>query len=406
MSRARPAPKRPRVGLVPMEEQSTAMSERAPRLAGIGDTVIPVFILSALLPLRGIHHLIPGIPDLPINTMAAIALVGLSFFFRPRWRVGMLGLGIAAAALAATLLIPSALSQEDFNLRRAGSLATLFGLGFVVAQGRLHLDSVRRGLLTGLIAGAALSLIAPSSGYEGRLTGVLGDPNGYAFTMVVIGFVVAQGVRRRRYMFFLLAFIGVTIWFTQSRTTLFAFAVALLWAALGRRLGKLIGILTLIGITWAFQWTSEFSERQGWFVERLGSDNLRDRLAEVERTLTDTAGWWGHGLGTAEAVFDGIFLFFHNSYRALQTEGGLVALILLMALGAALYWNFFNLPTASRPAWAEAAIIAGAICSVNIGYSLTSVPMAVAIGMYIAYHCQARAELSAESAEPDPYRAQ
>ncbi len=189
-----------------------------------------------------------------------------------------------------------------------------------------------------------------------------------------------------------------TIWLTQSRTSMFALAIATLWVLFGRRFGRILSLGALIGVVWLFQWASEYAERQGWFQERLGSDNLRDRLTESERILTDSAGWWGHGLGTALAEFEGVTLFFHNSFRALQTEGGLIALILLIIMGISLYWNFHELPATHRPVWAEAAIIAALICSINIGYSLTSVPMAMAVGMYIAYHCLAREELAAEAA--------
>lgn len=378
-------------------EQLASLS--APPASSIGNTVIPIFLLAILLPVRGFDSVVSGLPDLPINTLAAILLIMIAAFVRPRWRVDMPAVVVTAGALLMSLLVPSALIQPDFELRRAGSLTILFGLAYVIAGGRLQLDSLRRGMLVGLVAAVAIgtALIGRSS-YAGRLSGLLGDPNGFGFTLVAIGFGIAQGMARRRDLILLWVFLAGSIWLTQSRTTMFAFAVATLWVFFGRRLGRITGLIVLVGITWLFQWTSEFAERQGWFVERLGSDNLRDRLEETERLLTATAGWWGHGLGTAVAEFDGITLFFHNSYRALQTEGGLVALILLIILGMSLFWLFPSLPATSRPVWAEGAIIAGCICSVNIGYSLTQPAMATAIGMYIAYHCLAREQLKAESA--------
>lgn len=366
----------------------------------VGHTVISVFLLAVIIPLRGIHHLIPGFPDLPLNTIAAIILMLLAFFMRPRWQISLPMFTLAAGALWVSLLLPSALFQDPFDLRRAGSLTALFGLAYALGSGRLHLDSIRRGVLVGLLFGVFISVIRlgnTNSSYEGRLTGVLGDPNGIGFTIVALGCIVAQQMTSRRNLLLLWMFMAGTIWLTQSRTSMFALAIATLWAVFGRRFGRVLSLAILVGVVWGFQWASEFAERQGWFQERLGSDNLRDRLAEVEQTLTDSAGWWGHGLGTAAAEFDGIFLFFHNSYRALQTEGGLTALILLIVMGISLYWNFHELPSTHRPMWAEAAIIGALICSINIGYSLTSVPMAMTVGMYIAYHCLAREELATES---------
>lgn len=366
----------------------------------VGHTVISVFLLSVIIPLRGLHTLIPGFPDLPLNTMAAILLAVLAFFARPRWRISLPMFTLAAGALWVALILPSAFLQDDFDLRRAGSLTSLFALAYVVGSGRLHIDSIRRGLLVGMVAGTAVSIprMGGSSHYAGRLTGLLGDPNGFGFTVLAVGLIVAQRMTRRRDVWLLWLFMAGTIWLTQSRTSMFALAIATLWVLFGRRFGRILSLGALIGVVWLFQWASEYAERQGWFQERLGSDNLRDRLAESEQILTDSAGWWGHGLGTALAEFEGVTLFFHNSFRALQTEGGLIALILLIIMGISLYWNFHELPATHRPVWAEAAIIAALICSINIGYSLTSVPMAMTVGMYIAYHCLAREELAAEAA--------
>lgn len=373
----------------------------APRDHGVGNTVIPIFLLAVIIPLRGLHTVIPGFPDLPINTMAAILLAALALFVRPQWLISIPGFTILSAALWITLIFPSAIYQEDFDLRRAGSLTALFAVAAVVAGGRVHLDSLRRGMMVGLVVGVAAGIVQMqnATNYFGRLAGVLGDPNGVGFTVVSLGFVIAQRTQNRFHLALLYLFMSGTIWLTQSRTTMFAFAVGTLWVLVGRRIGRVIGITALAGVTWFFQWISAYAERQGWFVERLGSDNLRDRLAETEQILTDSAGWWGNGLGTAVAEFDGISLFFHNSYRALQAEGGLIAIILLILMGASLYWSFHALPADRRPLWGEAALIAACICSFNIGYSITSVPMAITVGAYIGYHCLAREQLKVEQLE-------
>lgn len=385
------------------EIEAEATAEQTDAGRRVGDTVIPVFILALLIPLRGLHHLIPGFPDWPINTMAAIALAALGVFFPARWAVRLPLFAAAGVALWLELMLTSFLTQPDFAVRRAGSLTALLALAFVVGTGRMHLDSLRRGIAVALVIGVAEGVAAMpgATGYAGRLTGMLGDPNGVGFTVVTLGFIVGQRITNRKLLIVWWLFLGGSIWLTQSRTTIFAYMVATLWVLFGRRINRFVGILALAGVTWAFQWASAFMEAQGWFAERLGSDELRDRLAEVEQAMTSTAGWWGHGLGTAVAEFDGITLFFHNSYRALQTEGGLVALILLIIMGVALYWSFHSLPSDRRPVWAEAALIAACICSFNIGYSLTSVPMAMAVGMYLAYHCLAREQLQAEQLQAE-----
>lgn len=364
-------------------------------------TVIPIFLLAVLIPLRGLHTIIPGFPDWPINTMAAIALAMVAAFYHSRWRMPSLLFAASGLGLWLALILPSTISQGDFDLRRAGSLTALFAIAYAMGSGRLHLDSLRRGIMTGLVVGAAVGIVQMqgATGYVGRLAGLLGDPNGVGFTVVTLGFVVAQRMASRRHLAILLAFMGAVIWLTQSRTTMFAALIAVSWVVLGRRIGRFASIVGLGTVLWLFQWASAFAEAQGWFTERLGSDNLRERLAITERMLTDSAGLWGHGLGTAIAEFDGIRLFFHNSYRALQTEGGIVSLVLFLVMAAALFWNFHSLPVHRRPVWAEAGLIAACICSMNIGYSLTSVPMAVAVGFYLAYQAQARPD-AVETEEP------
>lgn len=378
-----------------------------PQDQGVGNTVIPIFLLAMLIPLRDLSSGTFGLPSFPIPAIVGILLIAVAAFQRSRWQVELPWFTITAGLLITSLIFSSAVTQPDFDIRRAGNYGIVLLLAYVLAGGRLHLDSVRRGLLFGFVVGMAVDvwlLIQGNSPYPGRLSGILGDPNAVGFSLVTLGFIIAQGMQSKRRLVFLWLGMAASIWLTQSRTSMFAFAIATLWVFLGRRFGRVMGLAALIGATWLFQWASEFAEAQGWFQERLGSDNLRDRLEAAEKLMTESAGWWGHGLGTGVAEFDGVTLYFHNSYRALQTEGGLVALTLLILMGVILFSSFYTLPNSNRPVWAEAAVIGACICSFNIGYSLTSVQMATAVGMYLAYHCLAREQLKVEQREESPAR--
>ena len=178
---------------------------------------------------------------------------------------------------------------------------------------------------------------------------------------------------------------GGAVLLTVSRTSLFALLAATLWALVGPRLGRWASVAA-VAVAWpVYQLLVGAARDNGFFAERAGSDALRLRLAVIEGIMADDAGLKGMGLGTAKAVVDGAPLWFHNSYSALRVEGGVIAFGLLVVCLAALFWSIHQVPADRRNAWYESAVLAGLICSLNIGFSLTSVSMAVAVGMYVLY---------------------
>ncbi|WP_353081900.1 hypothetical protein [Tessaracoccus lapidicaptus] len=351
-----------------------------------GDIVIPVFLLGLLLPVRGIEFLVPAM-SLPINTLACVGLVAVAVWAPSRWPAASPAVLLSATALVGWLVARTVLEQGLGELRRTVNILTLFLVAGVIASGRVHVRSLTRGIGIGLVAGLIIGVaLLPRSSYVGRLTGVLGDPNAAGYVLATLGFAAAQSLTTRRTRLVLWAVVAVGIALTVSRTSMFAFAVATLWVWLAPRMRRL-GSLALLGGTSAlYLWLNGLAEARNWFTARDGSDTLREELAAVERRMVDQAGWWGDGLGTAVTEIRGTTLFFHNSYRAMQVEGGLIALGLLLLLLGALFWMVHQLPPQDRPVWAEGAIIAALICSFNIGFSLTSPPLAVAIGLYLAYH--------------------
>lgn len=351
-----------------------------------GDIVIPVFLLGLLLPVRGIEFLVPAM-SLPINTLACVGLVAVAVWVPSRWPAASPAVLLSATALVGWLVARTVLEQGLGELRRTVNILTLFLVAGVIASGRVHVRSLTRGIGIGLVAGLIISVaLLPRSSYVGRLTGVLGDPNAAGYVLATLGFAAAQSLTTRRTRLSLWAVVAVGIALTVSRTSMFALAVATLWVWLAPRIRRLGSLVLLGGTTALYLWLNGLAEARNWFTARDGSDTLREELAAVERRMVDQAGWWGDGLGTAVTEIRGTTLFFHNSYRAVQVEGGLIALGLLLLLLGALFWMFHQLPPQDRPVWAEGAIIAALICSLNIGFSLTSPPLAVAIGLYLAYH--------------------
>lgn len=362
-----------------------------------GDIVIPVFLLGILIPVRGVEFLIPSL-TLPVNTLACLGLVGIGVWAGARWRAGSFLVSLAGTALVLWLVGWTLWVHGLDELRRSVNILTLFAVAAVLGAGRLHVRSVSRGVVIGMLIALGFSAtLIPSSSYEGRLTGVLGDPNAAGYVLTTLGFAVIQSLRTRRARLAFWAVVGVGVLLTVSRTALFAYAVATLWVWLAPRLNRLFSIAGL-GVTAAlYAWVDALAEASGWFSDRAGSDDLREALALAEQQMVRDAGWLGQGLGTAEVQIRGTTLFFHNSYRAMQTEGGLIAMGLLLALIVGVFLMFHQLPANDRPVWAEAALICGLIVSINIGFSLTSPPIAVALGLYLAYHGAARTRIEAEA---------
>ena len=93
------------------------------------------------------------------------------------------------------------------------------------------------------------------------------------------------------------------------------------------------------------------------------------------------APWYGNGPGTSKVEVQGETFFFHNSYLALQNEGGRLAVALLVGAGIVALVGLMRLPAGSRNFWYEGALIALAVCAVNLGEVLLELPPALALGM-------------------------
>ena len=363
-----------------------------------GNVVIPVFLAAALIPNRSIDIFIPTGP-LPPNSLGAIALILIGAFSRPRWPAGNELVRVGSVALVLWLVLGSAILHEP-EMRRSINLLSMIAVAAVIGSGRLPIKSVTKGMAFGMVVAILLSLaLLPTSGYEDRLTGVLGDPNGAAFILVALGLPTIQAFATHRARIIFWAVLAIPVLLTLSRTGVFAFSAATAWVLIARRLNRPQTVAALGIGTWLFRFAIDLAERMKLFPDRTGSDLLRDELAVHEIRMVGEAGWLGNGLGTASALVRDTWLYFHNSFRALQVEGGLLVMILLGLFLLGLLWMVNALPSQDRPVWAEAGIIGGLIGSVNIGYSLTSIVFATSVGLYLAYHGAAKERLFQESSE-------
>lgn len=365
------------------------------RWKGWAAVSIPVFLCAFVVPMRGLDAVLTPLQGIPFNTAGLVGLVVLGAFVGSQWRIKAPMVTWIPFVLVAWLIAANILFHGGGETRRALNLVILLLGAAVIATGRIDMRSLTRGLAYGVPAAIAISIARlPISSYEGRLTGVLGDPNAAGFTISTLGFAALQGLENKRSRAVLLLVMVLGVALAQSRTSMFAMGIGFLWVALSRRIGRVGGAAMLVGAFYIYRWLNDVMEERGLFAEREGSDNLRERLLEIEEEMVASAGMTGHGLGSGEAdLGGGVTLFFHNSYYTMQVEGGLVALLLLVVMIVSLFWMVYRLPAAHRVVWAEAAVIAGLICSFNIGFSLTHTSMAVAFGLFIAHNSRKRKEL-------------
>jgi hypothetical protein len=175
---------------------------------------------------------------------------------------------------------------------------------------------------------------------------------------------------------------------TYSRTSLLAVLLIVVWSLVGRRLSTGLGMVLLTGMIYGIAHFPESLKSIGPFADRVGSDALRVRIVAQEEIQIMASPWLGNGPGTSKVDVLGQSFFFHNSYIALQNEGGRIAQALLLLAGFAALVGLVRLGDRQlRNVWYEAAIIAAAVCAINLGEVLLELPTALALGM-AAFHAR------------------
>jgi hypothetical protein len=285
------------------------------------------------------------------------------------------------------LMFLSAELNDLSPLRRLLHLVLYAALMVVASQGRFHHRAMSRGLAFGLVVSGAAYYAGYSTGYEGRLTGFFGDPNAAGYVLTTLGCLALGGLMTSRFRWPIGLVILALIVLTFSRTSLLATALILAWMLIGSRVATLFGSILLGLMVYAVTSVPTSLQNFGPFEDRTGSDALRTRIVAQERVMIGNSPWYGNGPGTSRVQVQGDSFFFHNSYLALQNEGGRLAVALLVGAGIVALVGLMRLPTGSRNFWYEGALIALAICAVNLGEVLLEVPAALVLGVAV-YHAR------------------
>ncbi|WP_336648639.1 hypothetical protein [Microbacterium sp. MMO-10] len=330
-------------------------------------------IIDALLAMLLVYRLsVPGVP-LPIPQLAAITLVAIGLFRTPTRSFSAASwYPVVAIALFGFLAVETLINDID-PLRRGLNIASLMLFAAFLATGRIDVGSVIKGLGVGLVLNAALFYLRLTpDDYQGRLTGFLQDKNAAALVYAVGAVLLAMVARKVLWRMLILAAGVAAVVATDSRTTMAAYAVAVVFLLLSGRMHRAVELLALTIGVFVFLWADDNLSKLGdYAVSREGSDAFRLRIDAASSLKAQGAPWYGDGLGTATVRLDSGTWFFHNSYEGLIVEGGIVLLVVMLAiylvtgLGLSTRVQIDALSFQSRAITAATAIVC--MCALRLG---------------------------------------
>jgi hypothetical protein len=323
---------------------------------------------------------VPGL-GVPANSIA-MGLVVLFALLAPR-QGPKLTTALAPLVVAVPVwLFLTSLLNGDVDIRRILNISLFAAVILAVASGRLGRIAIGRGLAIGLVAGIAWGAITlPRSSYIGRMTGPFGDPNAGGFLIAVCAALAIPALTTRRQRLGLIAVCLAGVYLTESRTSMLAVAVMAVWIVLARNGSRWLGLATVGLLMWWVSTIPQDSFATGAFADRAGSDALRARIFALEVVDVARNPLIGNGAGTAMINVEGLRFFYHSSYLAIRAEAGWVGFVILTALLALAFLALIRLPRVKRNVWYEAALLGVAVCALNLGEVLLTLPTAIALGL-------------------------
>lgn len=325
----------------------------------------------------------PGPLQLPVSDLAAFALISFAAFRVPRRSLRpVMGYVYFCALLVAYLTVVTLANDTD-PVRRIARFAILMVLAGFIASERIDLRSVLIGAGMGLILNSGLFYagLAPDN-YGGLLTGFLEDKNRAGLYFAVLPLLITLVVRPRWAKALILIAGAAGLVLTDSRTSMAAFAAAMIWLFASRRLGPALRFVLALAIYLAFNWAEDNLSEIGQYAARSGSDALRERIDNASLVKVSQAPWYGMGVGEGEVAVQGGLWFFHNSYLVLLVEGGWIMLVCVVALFAVVGFRLgARTPRTDEAIAVEAATVAVLLCATRLGEVFFTLPAFLLLGI-------------------------
>jgi O-antigen ligase len=239
-----------------------------------------------------------------------------------------------------------------------------------------------RGLLVGVLVSVPGSILLGSA-YGNRWAGFMADPNAFAMTVALTVPLISYTLPERNWKIMAWSVGTALIVLADSRTGMLAIATAASVYVLAPRIRYwALGVPALM--LFLSSLLPEDIVRGGRWEERLGSDELRERIEAAAQRQIDDNPLTGRGLGTGSVDLSvygdppqNAVFFLHNSYTSIVTEIGIVGLLTYALLVAGAVIAGLRTPVARG---AIAAIAGAAAMSTQLGEVLFAVPMALALG--------------------------
>lgn len=372
-----------------------SLSERASQLQ------LPEFFCGVLMAFLGV--LTPGLP-LPL-TYAAIALVLLlAFTRRPTYRMPhglqlwtlLLVLGLLFS-LAVAVFGPYAASAQWPS--RIGRITVVVILAFVMATGRVCYTSLVKGFIFMLALNVPLFYAGlVQDNYGGYLTGILNDKNQAGLNYALCGILILIVYKNKYVRWGLFILFATCLWLTGSRTSLAAYATALIWITISGRLNIFFKLVLAGGLGFAVWYVEQNLAQAGAFSDRTGTDELRQRIDDATYSMVQHTPWFGRGLGHGTVFVENRTFFFHNNYWGLYIEGGWPLAIIAVAFTVWVGTRIFaHVKFDERRIIAQGATLAMLVCAWKLGdvfFTATwALVMAVGIRSFIDEDGQALGNL-------------
>lgn len=351
---------------------------------------LPELVIGFLLAME-VFPLPIGPFDVPLNEAAMLLLLGLAVCRRATRDTSRLGVAVLLAILVGAHLAGLSLAHGIPDLDWIRRLVRMTALALLVvgfAGRRVDLRSTLVGLLAAMAVNVPLFYagVLPRP-YQDFLTGFLGDKNVAGLYYAALPVLALTFVRSPRRRLLLLAAASVCLFLTGSRTSMAAFACAVVWVWLTPRMGPLLRVLLLVLLGWAVSYAEDNLARIGVFSDREGTDWFRSQIQAATAAKVDATPWTGRGLTEASVDLDSGTFLFHNSYAALYVEGGVLLTLLVLTAYAVYGLRLFTPRLRTPPRVAvEAAAVVILVTSLQLGEVFITIPsmLVLAAGVGLA----------------------